>query len=140
MGTRGPLSKPTRNRARDQRRRDARAVVLDGAGRKAPPLPDAAKLPAIVREWWATLWASPLAAEFREVDEPALIRLVGLWADAVSGDASAALLSEMRQLEDRFGLNPSSRRRLDWRTPKPEADIVPLPVASRHVRAVERAQ
>ena len=42
-------------------------------------------------------------------------RYTRLLAVAESGDASAAILGEVRQLEDRLGLTPMAMRRLQWR-------------------------
>jgi hypothetical protein len=49
-----------------------------------------------------------------DADVPALLRLARLVDLVGRGDVSAALLSEIRQLEDRFGLSPLARRRLEW--------------------------
>src|SRR5437764_7048320 len=104
MGARGPLPKARRTRPRDDRRRQAATTTLAGGGRNAPTLPNASGLPDVVLEWWATLWASPIAAEFADVDHPGLVRMALLWARSVEGQASAAELGELRQLESAFGL------------------------------------
>lgn len=99
---------------------------------------------ASTRAWWKTVWASPMAAMWVEADLPALLRLAQLqdlttreltgWTHRPLrvGDleldeetmvvrvtlagalVSATLLAEMRQLEDRLGLSPMARRRLQW--------------------------
>lgn len=56
-----------------------------------------------------------MALMWSEFDQPALERLLLLTAKSWIGAASAAELSEVRQLEDRFGLNPVGRRKLYWR-------------------------
>jgi hypothetical protein len=55
-----------------------------------------------------------MAAVWLEADVPALVRLAQLVDQVGSGESSAVVLSEIRQLEDRFGLNPLARRRLQW--------------------------
>ncbi len=45
---------------------------------------------------------------------PALTRLARLLDVLEQGEPSALLLAEIRQLEDRFGLSPLARRRLQW--------------------------
>jgi hypothetical protein len=40
----------------------------------------------------------------------------------IRGEAASRLLSEVRALEDRFGLSPAARRRLQW-------DVRPMPLA-----------
>ncbi len=55
-----------------------------------------------------------MAAVFLPADVPALARAAQLVARAAAGEASATELAELRQLEDRFGLSPLARRRLQW--------------------------
>lgn len=56
-----------------------------------------------------------MASVWLEADKPGLVRLAGL-VDRMHRDESPPLtvLSEIRQLEDRFGLSPLARRRLQW--------------------------
>lgn len=63
-------------------------------------------------ELWRFWWRSPMALMWSEYDAVGLCRLVDL---TVAGGSSAPILSERRQLEDRYGLNPVGRRRLFWR-------------------------
>ena len=122
MGQKGPLPSGRRQRGRDQRRHEANTTVLSGEvrGREAPALPEG--LPEAVLEWWGTLWASPIALEYADVDVPGLTRLAMLWGKSVQGGCSAAELSEARQLETAYGLNPTARRRLQWRLERPLND------------------
>ncbi len=63
---------------------------------------------------WALLWSSPEASQWRTVDVASVTRLVELQSSAeVSSDSK--LLAEVRQLEDRFGLNPYARRQMGWK-------------------------
>jgi hypothetical protein len=55
-----------------------------------------------------------MAAVWLEADVPALVRLAALVDLADSGDMAPQVLAEIRQLEDRFGLSPLARRRLQW--------------------------
>jgi Ser/Thr protein kinase RdoA (MazF antagonist) len=55
-----------------------------------------------------------MAAMYLDADVPALTRLAVLVDRAASGELGERVLGEMRLLEDRFGLNPVSRRRLQW--------------------------
>ncbi|HEV2593055.1 MAG TPA: hypothetical protein VGU02_14310 [Gaiellaceae bacterium] len=54
-----------------------------------------------------------------EVDVEGLQRLALMLDDANRGLGTAALLGEIRQLEDRYGLSPMGRRRLQWEMPAP---------------------
>jgi hypothetical protein len=55
-----------------------------------------------------------MALMWSEWDAPQLERLLVLTAGSWLG-ATGAMLSEIRQLEDRFGLSPQARRKLYWR-------------------------
>jgi len=55
-----------------------------------------------------------MAALWLEADVPSLVRLAALVDLADSGDMAPQVLAEIRQLEDRFGLSPLARRRLQW--------------------------
>jgi hypothetical protein len=105
----------------EQRSVDAGWITLPPAGRSgdAPRISLAdlglsRKLQDRARRLWSIWWASPMALMWSEFDTPQLERLLVLTAQAWDG-SSAAGLSEIRQLEDRFGLNPVARRKLYWR-------------------------
>lgn len=123
---------PTPKPASQRRRRNSAAAVrlpVDGPGVKAPKLP--ACKPALLastKAWWATVWASPMAAVYLDADVPALVRLARLIDMDSRGLADGVTRSEIRQLEDRFGLSPLSRRRLQWEidqatAPRPSSNV-----------------
>jgi hypothetical protein len=99
---------------------------------KGPNLPGAARYSKSTRDWWATVWRSPMAAIWLEADVPALVRLATLNELLEQGEATAMVLAEIRQLEDRFGLSPMSRRRLQWEVE--QAGVEPKPVAAQEGR------
>jgi hypothetical protein len=55
-----------------------------------------------------------MAVLYLDADVPALLRLVRLMEAFWEGDFSAPVLAEIRQLEDRLGLSPLARRRLQF--------------------------
>ncbi len=78
----------------------------------------------------ATLWI--------DADRFMLERLAGLVDRVHRGVATAALLGEVRLLEDRFGLSPLSRQRLRWTIGDAPAGVPEAVDASeRWLRAVE---
>lgn len=93
-------------------------TLLPAAGRPGPPPP----LPAGLRKWrkatrdaWADIWSSPQATAWDQSG-----RTLHTWAalhhDLIVGErATASISAEMRQHEDRHGLNPAAMLRLRWR-------------------------
>lgn len=105
---------PPKDPAQRRRRNAATGKVLLPAGGFAGDVP---RWPLVVDEpvVWAELWASPQAAAWAQMG---LARVVARYAvlllDAELPTATAPLLSEVRQLEDRLGLNPKAMRSLLW--------------------------
>lgn len=68
-------------------------------------------------DWWADIWASPMAPEFDSSDTHGLYVLADL-VDAFWNEESArartALAGEIRLQRQCFGLTPIDRRRLQW--------------------------
>jgi hypothetical protein len=64
-------------------------------------------------DWWVTIWLSPMAPEFHDSDTEGLYRLAAL-VEAFWRRPSKELNAEIRLYETQFGLNPLSRRRLEW--------------------------
>lgn len=101
-----------------------------------------------------------MAVTFTDADIQSLTRLVVLVDDrarAESGDELIEIVesnfgdasevevvvgkfagdAEIRQLEDRYGISPLARRRLQWEISK-DADVVDMPAqSSRRLRAIE---
>lgn len=78
---------------------DARVATIP-----EPSLP----LTGVRRDIWDLMWSQPIATLWNLADLAALTRLVILQT-TLEAFASKDLLSEMRQLEDRYLLNPMSR-------------------------------
>lgn len=68
-------------------------------------------------DWWADIWASPMAPEFDSSDIHGLYVLADLvdafWLEE-SARARTALAGEIRLQRQCFGLTPIDRRRLQW--------------------------
>ena len=83
-------------------------IVLSSAPR-TDPIPDPSfPLDGVRREVWDRMWTHPIAVLWIEADCAALTRMVVLQTTPSSFD-DRGLLAEMRQLEDRYLLNPYSR-------------------------------
>ena len=90
-------------------------------------------LGAAGKRWWRDVWMSPMAAVFLPADRHALERAARL-VDHLAVEIDTSASAELRHLEDRFGLTPLARRRLQWevdqaseravsRPRKPRADL-----------------
>jgi len=94
------------------------------------------------RAWWKTIWSSPMSHAYLDADVPGLVRLASLVERVHRDEASASTLAEIRQLEDRYGLSPLARRRLQWEVTqagaKPGAEAEGRD-ESRWLRAVDSA-
>lgn len=108
-----PAPKPAAQRRRSN---STQPVHLPATGRdgKPPTLPGSRALLTSTRDWWRTIWSSPMAAVYLPADIPALVRLARLIDLEARGEGDGVTRTEIRQLEDRFGLSPLARRRLQW--------------------------
>jgi hypothetical protein len=98
---------------------------LPAAGRKgkAPafPLTIPRGSTKAVRALWKELWATPQADAWESLGWTRVIARYTLKAiEAEKPLATASLLSEVRQLEDRLGLTPMSMKRLQWEIAEPQ--------------------
>jgi hypothetical protein len=89
------------------------AVTLPAKPSRPAPEP-AADLAEDAERLWARAWALPESAMWSDADVPAMTRLVTMQADPTAWN-NEKKMAEMRQLEDRFGLNPYARRQLGWK-------------------------
>lgn len=100
-------------------RRNARVgpLLLPAKGREGKP--PAWPLPRIASRvelrTWAKLWATPQAVAWENLGYHDVVgRYCRLLVASDEVGAPTALLSEVRQLEDRLGLTPVAMRRLLW--------------------------
>lgn len=131
MAGRGPAPKPSALRQR--RNRTTTSATLpseaESARNEVPDLPprdcedDDDWHPKVV-EWWKAVWRSPMAVEFLDADmRGGLIVLAGLYQDfhtATSRTGRKDAATEIRLQEARYGLDPISRRRLQWEVARGE--------------------
>lgn len=114
MAGMGPPPKPAHLRQRSNRKAGANTITA----------PDKPKIPAIPnpdgRTWhkltlaaWKHAWQSPMASQWLETDVDALGRLALLW-DEFYRKQEPKVMAEIRLQEQRFGLSPLDRSRLQW--------------------------
>lgn len=93
---------------------------------QAPELPGTRAWHEQTRQWWADVWASPMAPEFDDSDRHGLFALACLVDDFWLVDSArerAALSAEIRLQRQCFGLTPIDRRRLQWEIEKSEEAV-----------------
>lgn len=101
------------------------ATLKSDAAIIAPELPPHSWHPMTLA-WWRDLWASPMAPEYDDSDRHGLFKLAMLQNDFWSADSARErkeASAEIRLQEQRFGLSPIDRRRLQWEIEKTEAAV-----------------
>lgn len=120
----GPLPDPHARRPRVVGR--WRTLPADGPEEDPPPWPLGAPPSKAVAARWDALWHRPQAALWHELRVPELVARYCLKAvDSEAPDATAALLNEVRQLEDRLCLTPVAMRRLGLEVAQPPEEPAP---------------
>lgn len=113
-------------------------VELPAAREGAPPsLPPWRLWHSETLEWWSALWSKPQATMW-EPSGSTLWALACLYDDLIAGRADAAKVSaEVRQHEDRHGLNPKAMLQLRWRIAEDEPEVA-APAKSNASAAARR--
>lgn len=91
------------------------SLPAEGRSGKAPAWPLEGRAPA----GWVALWRLPQAVMWERDNAVVQVATYLLTRDAAHealgrGEPNAALLSELRQIEDRLGLSPMALKRLQW--------------------------
>lgn len=122
MAGRGPAPKPADQRRRRNSPMGGEWVELPREGRSgaAPKWMLPGKPSAEVARLWRWAWATPQATMWEGLAlEPFVARWCVLTVDIHGGDLGAtalmASLPELRQIEDRLGLNPKGLQDRRWR-------------------------
>lgn len=110
----GPPPKPASQRRRRNAAPGTLELPAEGYRGDAPdfPLRDESNLEAAA---WADLWRTPQAAAWARLGWVRTVaRYCRIMVQAEGAEASAAVMAEARQLEDRLGLSPMAMLRLRW--------------------------
>ena len=135
-----PLPKPPGERVRRSGQQASWRTLPPAKPFKRPALPK--RSPgwlASTRKWWSALWDSPMAVTYLEADLPALFRLAGMVESKARDELGATETIAMTALEDRFGLNPKSRRQLQWEISQAEQAAKPKRQNTPRLRVVSDA-
>jgi hypothetical protein len=121
---------PKNPKTRQRRNRTTTAAQLDGstAGARRRAVPDLPTMPAtlcdresgepvqwhpLTVEWWRDAWQSPMRDEWVDADVHGLYMLAIL-RERFYRDPTPTNAAEIRLQEQRYGLSPIDRRRLQW--------------------------
>jgi len=153
---------PGQRRRRNKGQSDWQQLPADGRKGEIPEPRTQRELGEIAQQYWDTLWTSPMAVTFTDADIQPLTRLAVLVDDRDRSESTDGLIeivesnyadageievvvgrfagdAEIRQLEDRYGISPLARRRLQWEVKRGE--VVDMPqrksVSGRKLRAVD---
>ena len=114
----GAVPKPAHLQRRPGRGLGGASLVRLPAGGRAgdpPRWPLPGRMTAAQRRLWAELWSTPQAVAWESLGWSRVVaRYASLLLKAEVPRATAALLGEVRQLEDRLGLSPLAMLRLRW--------------------------
>jgi hypothetical protein len=120
MAGRGPAPKPAHLRQRTNRKAGATTMSLPSVVDVPKlPNPDGRTFHPLTVTAWKRAWASEMAGQWLETDADGLGRLALLW-DQFYNDPKAITLAEIRLQEQRFGLSPLDRSRLQWEVSRAE--------------------
>jgi hypothetical protein len=108
----GPLPKPSALRTRRHKVIGQEKLGAPNKPDGIPPCPQPCH--HRTEQWWDAIWHSPMAKVWADTDVFVLERLALLWDLVHLGEANSAMLGEMRQIEDRYGLSPAALRKLQW--------------------------
>jgi hypothetical protein len=105
----------------------ASLVTLPGRRKGKAPTWPLSKASSAESALWGSLWRSPQAVEWERLAVERVVARYCRLLVRVEGDegASTRLLNEVRQLEDRLGLNPVALLRLRWRIDGADSDGEP---------------
>ena len=120
MAGRGPAPKPAHLRQRtNQKPGSATLTAPTDAEIPAIPNPDGRDWHPLTLSAWGHAWESPMSTQWLETDVDALGRLAVLW-DEFYKSPDAKVMAEIRLQEQRFGLSPLDRSRLQWEVKRGE--------------------
>jgi hypothetical protein len=121
---RGPAPKDPALRQRMNKSSTRATLVDDGKRRRVPSLPKRAEglvWHPMTRKWWRAVFQSPMADEYLAADVEGLYRLVAL-VDKFWCNPTVQSFEAIARYEQKYGLSPLDRRRLEWIVQRAEED------------------
>ena len=118
----GPAPNP--NARRRNKRPDWLSLPADGYDGNIPTWPLSSEISFAEEELWRSLWRTPQAAAWAEGGFERVVARYVMVTCLVELEPNAALLSEVRQMEDRLGLSPMAMKRLQWEVEAPSKNTL----------------
>ena len=115
-----PAPKPKEQRVNRHKPKTGEWVILPKSHDIKPPklpLEHGIKWLKITREWWATIWASPMATQWQDADVPGLVEMAMFrqWMFTTGRfEDQMKLADQVQKRADKFGLSPKGRKDLRW--------------------------
>ncbi|MBN1220083.1 MAG: hypothetical protein JXM69_14240 [Anaerolineae bacterium] len=110
----GPLPKAEHLRRKKKHYPSAALLPPEEAPiKRMPQLPKGVDWLPETRQWWETVWHSPMSQEFLRSDVPGL-QMLAMLVDQFYREPKTSLAAEIRLQARQYGLDPLSRRRLEW--------------------------
>ena len=116
----GPAPNP--HARRRNKRPDWLSLPADGYDGKMPGWPLGNDPSESESELWMSLWRTPQAAALIAGGFERVVARYVMITCLVESDPTAALLGEVRLLEDRLGLLPMAMNRLQWEVEEPSGN------------------
>lgn len=121
MAGRGPAPKPSNLRQRTNRKFGGATIFApDSPTIPKIPNPDARRWHKLTLAAWAHAWTSPMAGQWLLTDIDGLGRVALLWDQYYKSPGDSKVMAEIRLQEQRFGLSPLDRSRLQWEVNRAE--------------------
>lgn len=131
---RGPNPKDPALRQRRNKASTRATLTIAGEERtQAPRLPkreEGKPWHALTRAWWRDVWHSPMSREYLDADIHGLYRLAAL-VERFWTAPSETLDARICAQEQRFGLSPLDRRRLEWIVERAETEKKRRPLPTK---------
>lgn len=118
----GPPPKPAHLRQRTNKKAGAVSALVAPESPDIPPIPnpDARVWHPLTLKAWEHAWESPMASQWLQTDIDALGRVALLWDAFYQDPQKPLIMAEIRLQEQRFGLSPLDRSRLQWEVARGE--------------------
>lgn len=119
----GPAADPYSRKSRSGRNGSWVELPPDGYDGPVPEWPLEDKLDKYQRKLWNEAWRTPQAFMWAQRGLDRVVARYVMCSALAERETTAAILAEVRQIEDRLGLSPMALRKLQWIINKPQQGV-----------------